>query len=427
MGFAPTPGVYTAASVTRASVLPHPRWLFLIAGSAINIGLAAAGGLAPARVIALGVLGVAFVAFFSFAPAARRQAVTFRGLLLSLLHTTLWAALSGGLASPFIVMLPAPVVLTWLTYGHGAGHESRNMLLVTIAAMSGLLALPNAWTGPMLERGFFETLVGFNLLLSAFMMTAKIKLLMAGLAATTASLNCVRRGVLDDAATRRRGLEAVGTKVAHELKNPLAAIKSLVQLERSRSGRDDRSERRLEVMASEVTRMEGILRDYLTFSRPFDELERAEIDLATVVDEVVAVLEGRADAAGIRLSKYGHGGVIFADGRRLKEALINLTANAIEATPPGGRVDVVYQVGDDASQVMIYDTGRGMSSTVAARIGTPFFTTREDGTGLGVVIARAAAAEHGGTLEFASRPMGGTVATIALPRAACAGQEVARG
>jgi signal transduction histidine kinase len=127
------------------------------------------------------------------------------------------------------------------------------------------------------------------------------------------------------------------------------------------------------------------------------------------------LLSGRAEAAGVELKVEGRGGALQADRFLLKDALVNLTSNAIEATPPGGTVSVMYEVGDAGARIMIRDNGRGMSKEVAMRMGTPFFTTRDGGTGLGVVIARTAIAQHKGKLDYSSTPGIGTIATIALP------------
>jgi signal transduction histidine kinase len=78
-------------------------------------------------------------------------------------------------------------------------------------------------------------------------------------------------------------------------------------------------------------------------------------------------------------------------------------------------VTVSYHVGDRGARIVVRDTGRGMTKDSASRVGTPFFTTREGGTGLGVVIAKTAIAQHRGTLDYQSTPGVGTIATIALP------------
>jgi two-component system, NtrC family, sensor histidine kinase HydH len=125
----------------------------------------------------------------------------------------------------------------------------------------------------------------------------------------------------------------------------------------------------------------------------------------------------RAARNGVRLDHRGEAAAT-ADPNRLKEALLNLVANAIDATPPGGAVAV--DVGDRGAQacIVIRDTGRGMAPEVLARVGTPFFTTRAAGTGLGVVLARSVFHWHGGGLHYESWPGRGTTVTATLPAAA---------
>ncbi len=129
---------------------------------------------------------------------------------------------------------------------------------------------------------------------------------------------------------------------------------------------------------------------------------------------MLAVLEARADAAGVTVTRTG-GAVTTGDPRRLKEALLNLVANALEATPRDGSVavDVATESGD--AVLTVRDTGAGMKAEDLARLGTPFFTMREGGTGLGGVLARAAIRQHGGDLRYDSEPGRGTTATVRLP------------
>ena len=117
---------------------------------------------------------------------------------------------------------------------------------------------------------------------------------------------------------------------------------------------------------------------------------------------------------------------LVADPRRLKEALLNLAANALEATPAGGTLGLRW--GEDAggAWLTLQDSGRGMSAQVLARVGTPFFTTREKGTGLGVVLARSVLAQHGGSLTFESEEGRGTRVTLRLPTEALHGEGAAR-
>jgi len=111
---------------------------------------------------------------------------------------------------------------------------------------------------------------------------------------------------------------------------------------------------------------------------------------------------------------------VQGDPRRLKEALINLVANAIEATPSGGSVHLRVRTTASAVTLEVKDSGRGIAPDDLERLGTSFFTTRPNGTGLGVVLAQGVITQHGGTLSYTSAVGQGTSATITLPGKAAA-------
>jgi signal transduction histidine kinase len=101
--------------------------------------------------------------------------------------------------------------------------------------------------------------------------------------------------------------------------------------------------------------------------------------------------------------------------RRDDTALLNLVANGIEATPPGGEVEVEVRPAAEQIEIVVRDTGRGMPPETLRRVGTPFFTTREEGTGLGVALARSVIALHGGSVRYESEPGKGTTVRATLP------------
>lgn len=160
--------------------------------------------------------------------------------------------------------------------------------------------------------------------------------------------------------------------------------------------------------------MQEILTRYVSSTRPLDEVRLACVELGPLVSDTLLVLSGRASNARVRLLARG-GAAVEADPRRLKEALLNLVANAIEATPPGGDVVVEVRSSGGLAEIVVRDTGRGMLPDTLRRLGTPFFTTREDGTGLGVVLARSVMALHGGSLRYESEPGKGTTVKATLP------------
>ncbi|MBA3541297.1 MAG: sensor histidine kinase [Deltaproteobacteria bacterium] len=234
------------------------------------------------------------------------------------------------------------------------------------------------------------------------------------------SVACLREERLTELGASVHRLQSVGAKVAHELKNPLASIKGLCQLV-ARTPESERTHERLTVVASEISRMETILNEYLSFSRPLEDLTPQAIDLKAVAQDVLDVLAGRSEQANVTLALVGAATPAHGDPRRLKEALINLVSNAIEATPPGGRVELRLRAPDGkqpapgAITIEVRDTGRGISPEDLERLGTSFFTTRPNGTGLGVVLAQGVIAQHGGQLRYTSLIGTGTTATITLP------------
>ena len=208
-------------------------------------------------------------------------------------------------------------------------------------------------------------------------------------------------------------LEQIGVKVAHELKNPLTAVKALVQLG-LRNPAETASHERLATVEREIARMQDILQSYLSSARPLVEVRLARVDLAPLVSGVLRALSARAEEAGVRLLSQGNA-TVAVDPRRLEEALSNLVANGIEATPPGGEVVVEVRPSSDEIEIAVRDTGRGMPPEALRHLGTPFFTMRAEGTGLGVVLARSAIALHGGTLRYESEPGKGTTVRATLP------------
>ena len=220
-------------------------------------------------------------------------------------------------------------------------------------------------------------------------------------------------GTALDVLARAEGGDRVGMKVVHELKNSLAAVKALVQLG-ARNQAESASHERLAIIDRELTRMQETLQRYLSSGRPLEELRPTRIDLGRLVSDTVALLSARASDARVKLLARGDA-IVEADQRRLEEALVNLVTNAIEATAPGGEVVVDVHAGARGAEIAVRDTGRGMPAEILRRLGTPYFTTREDGTGLGGVHARAVIALHGGSLRYESEPGKGTTALATLP------------
>ncbi len=399
------------------------RWLLAvgiaIAFTASEVVVAAAVGLSGVRVAILALAASVFGVAYLVTPAPGRCRYDTSDLNpVFVMVTAVFAgiALTGGLESPMLPLLPAPLLIAWTMVGQT--REATVVGAFVPLALVALAVMPERWTGAALDRRGFATLGAWSTMMSTAIIGRRMRRQFENFIKARGSLDRVRNGALSDAESRRRGVESMSTKLAHELKNPLAAIKSLVQLE-LRSVTDERTKRRLDVVFAESERMQTILRDYLSLERPVDVVRLAPVELGELVAEVGELLAGRAEAGGVELAvRSGHGRVV-ADARLLKEAIVNVAANALQATPRGGTVDLWCEVGPQGATIAVRDSGAGMTPEVLERVGTPFFSTRDAGTGLGIAIARSAVSQHGGTLELASTPGVGTLATIALPRDPC--------
>ena len=396
------------------------RWAMAI-GGVVHAGMLAILLVADYPVWRVATIGILYIAFmgvqrltFNRAQADEKCVEgSFIGTnLCAQLFVVSCATLTGGLHSPFLPSLALPSIVSLLFFGPIAA--SRWIALCNGLLVAAMMMLPSVVVGPHLADLPFMASVLIGLGWSIFMLH-----MMAGKLANAASragdsYDCLREERVAEAEEQLRRLQSVGAKVAHELKNPLASIKGLCQLV-ARAPDSERTQERLTVVASEIIRMETILNEYLSFSRPLEDLRPEKLDLNALARDVLNVLAGRADQAGVTLAMEGGATPVQGDPRRLKEALINLVANAIEATPTGGSVQLRVRDGGGNVTLEVKDSGRGISPDDLERLGTSFFTTRPNGTGLGVVLAQGVITQHGGSLAYTSTVGRGTTATISLP------------
>jgi signal transduction histidine kinase len=227
-----------------------------------------------------------------------------------------------------------------------------------------------------------------------------------------------REQLCGEAEERTRSLEGVAARLAHEVKNPLAAIKGL-STHMARNAADAKTAERLAIVAAEADRLQAIVDGFLSFSRGLDELKIAPTRPHEVGRELGVLLETRAQEAGVTIEVSGDETlVIDADVRKLRQALLNIVINAIQASPRGSKVGIDVTRECTGVLMTVRDDGLGMSPEILERIRKPYFTTKEGGTGLGVAVARGVVEQHGGKLEFKSAAGKGTVVSIRLPASA---------
>jgi signal transduction histidine kinase len=223
-------------------------------------------------------------------------------------------------------------------------------------------------------------------------------------------------------------LAAVGTMTAglsHEIRNPLnAAALQLTVLER-RVQKLPREEQApllepLHLVRDEIRRLDHILEDFLQFARPRDFQPRP-VEVPTVLTKVLDLLEGEAERQRIALEReFERVPPVAGDEERLRQVVMNLALNAIDAAGRGGTVRVACRLeGPDAREAAIYvdDSGPGVPLDVRDRIFEPFFTTKARGSGLGLSIVHSIVTQHRGTITIEDAPTGGARFALRLPLA----------
>lgn len=212
-------------------------------------------------------------------------------------------------------------------------------------------------------------------------------------------------------------LGALAAGVAHEIRNPLTAIKfRLYSLKKSLpAGMADNED--AVVIGDEISRLERIVKDFLQFARP-SEPELITIPTQRILQEVHDLLKPQLQKALIELKLETSEPVwVRADTQQIKQVLINLIQNSADSIGRNGAITLRARNGADAYAVMeVIDNGKGIPSDVQKRLFDPFFTTKEGGTGLGLPIAARIVEKHGGELRYQTQLNRGTVFSIVLPR-----------
>lgn len=207
--------------------------------------------------------------------------------------------------------------------------------------------------------------------------------------------------------------------IAHEIRNPLMAIKLLVQTAADRPGGPSLRPRDFQVLEEEIVRLEAIVSGFLDFARP-PRPDPRPVDVVELASQVAAGLQPRADLQGIAIviEEPGEPVIASADPNQLRQVLLNLLFNALDAQPRGGEVHVAAAIEGESDPHLVMtvtDNGPGLPANVGERIFEPFVSTKESGLGLGLSICRRIVEAHGGNLTAANRPQGGAIFTLRFP------------
>jgi len=210
--------------------------------------------------------------------------------------------------------------------------------------------------------------------------------------------------------------------LAHEIKNPLSTINMNLKLlseDLARYSDEDhrRLARRLTAVQTETDRVKDTLDDFLRFAGKV-ELSPESIDLRQIIEELLDFFAPQADAAHVLLRSSLPSDEVrcLLDPKLIKQALLNLMINAVQAMESGGELLIRLAATRRDATIEVIDTGAGMTSDVLARVFQAYYSTKKSGTGLGLPTTQRLIREHGGTIHVQSEPGKGTRFVIRLPR-----------
>lgn len=220
-------------------------------------------------------------------------------------------------------------------------------------------------------------------------------------------------------AERLSAISRITGGVAHEVKNPLNAILMHVELARMKLAKGDHDlTPQMDIIGSEIVRLDRVVKTFLDFTRPV-ELHLSEVSLEAFVNDIAELARPLAETARIRLQVEQQAGNarISADLDLLKQALLNVVMNAIEAMPDGGDLRLESSVDGDNAEIRVSDTGCGIPPELKSKVFGLYFTTKQRGSGIGLAMTFRIVQLHDGTIDFASEPGKGATFIIRIPTA----------
>lgn len=417
------------SSVQVAQGVARTRRFLVLMFQVATLAFLAWRGFPAVRVAVHAAICLMYVAICRYPSPPVTERVKIRILIGGLLCYGAWLANTGGLSSPLIplglgMLLPAMLIF----------ETPRQQLLFAAGALGvlltvGLLSLwpVGALVAPLAPRGGgaspeFIVLVAGSILVTASQVSTFWGYVAAAYDKVAVELGARREELCSVGEDRTRELEGAAAHLAHEMKNPLASIKCLSAHLARGCSLDAKTVERLEVVSTEADRLESIVDGFLSLSRGLGDLSVQRARPYEIALGLKSLLDVRANAVGVTLELLGRPDLEGeVDAKKIQRALFCLLMNAVQASAPGQTVTIEVKPapapgGTNNMEIRVVDRGEGMSREVLERLKRPPFTTRKDGAGLGVAVARTLIEQHGGRLDYDSTPSQGTTAVVHLPR-----------
>lgn len=228
---------------------------------------------------------------------------------------------------------------------------------------------------------------------------------------------------LEEQLRERTALARVGEMsavIAHEVKNPLAGIRGVMQVLASRQSTDARDASVLNDIVKRIDALDVLIKDLLLFARP-PQLRRSMVDVVPLIRMTSDLICQDSSLGGVEVEIHGSSPAVSADPEMLKIVFQNLLLNAAHAMHGQGRMQVTVMAAEEVCEVRITDSGPGIPPEIRDKVFTAFFTTKSRGSGLGLATTKRLVEAHGGEVRIDCPPAGGTTVTVRLPLTADVG------
>jgi signal transduction histidine kinase len=204
--------------------------------------------------------------------------------------------------------------------------------------------------------------------------------------------------------------------LAHEIRNPLGSIRGTAEILRDDYRPGDPKHEFIEIQIKETERLNHVVEDFLRLARQ-KPVELRDCSIREELETIVTLVAKDAQNRGIslRLESNAEAAIFRGDGEKLRQAFLNIVINALQATPAGGSVSIVLNKSDTGFEIIFRDSGSGIAPDDLQRIFEPFYTTKSDGTGLGLAVTRKIIEGHCGKMDIESKPGQGSTVSVRLP------------
>lgn len=207
----------------------------------------------------------------------------------------------------------------------------------------------------------------------------------------------------------------MAASVAHEIRNPLTVVSGFMQLMKQDHDISKQHQEHIKIMMSELKRAEIIIEDYLTLAKPEFENMTA-INITEQLEQIIQTITFYAYMKSVEISFIHDGSVPIVSGsvKKTQQVFVNVLKNAVEASPQSGKIEVSMFTDEKFCYIKVLDQGGGLTPQEIERLGTPFYSTKEKGTGLGLTLTYSIVKSMGGQIDVESKKEIGTTFTIKL-------------